>query len=172
MLEHLQSRHVQFARYKTISYDQMSASFICYNFNGQCVGYQQYRPDAPKTKTNDEKYGRYFTYVSKGHNAAWGLETFYYREDVLFITEGIFDVVRLHNLGLPAIAVLSCNPKHLRSFFRVLNRRIVAVCDNDQAGQLLANSCDSSMICPIEGSDLGDMTDEQVADFMKAYLTH
>jgi len=172
MLDHLRSRHVEFARYRTISYDQSVVTFICYNFSGQCVGYQQYRPDAPKTKSNDEKYGRYYTYFTPGQTAVWGLETFYYREDVLFVTEGVFDCVRLHNLGLPAIAVLSCNPKHLRSFLRVVNRKKVAVCDNDQAGQLLANSCDSSMICPIEGMDLGDMTDEQVRDFMKGYLTY
>jgi hypothetical protein len=65
--------------------------------------------------------------------AVWGLESFYFRSDVLFITEGIFDSAMFHNAGLPAIAILSCGLHCVKSWFAVLmhTRKLYFVEDGD-----------------------------------------
>ena len=86
----------------TVSWDEETACFALWNLSGQWVGYQQYRPFAPKTCHNDPREGRYFTWA-KNRLAVWGLETWDFRQDLLFVTEGVFDACKLHNLGLPEI---------------------------------------------------------------------
>ena len=50
--------------------------------------------------------------------------------------------------------------KDLRNWLTMLNRKVVAVCDNDDAGRRLAKFGDVSVFC--EDHDLGDSTDEFV----------
>ena len=136
-----------------------------WNLSGQYCGYQQYRPFAPKTTRNDPREGRYFTWA-KDRLAVWGLESWDFRSDVLFVTEGVFDACKLHNLGLPAVAVLANDPKRLRPWLGSLARLTVAVCDADSAGAKLGKLCDHSLTTQ-GGKDLGDMTPTQVLDFVK-----
>jgi hypothetical protein len=162
--EHLQHRGLDTTQY-SVTWDDDTACFLLFNLSGKIVGYQQYRPDADKVPSNDPKMSRYFTWA-KDQIAVWGLETYHWREDVLFFTEGVFDACKLHNLGLPAVAVLSNNPQKMRSWISCLPKTTVAICDDDDAGYKLAKLCDRYAICP-QGQDLGDMTQQQVVDFIK-----
>jgi hypothetical protein len=178
--EHLLSRHVDLSRYRTIFYQsepEPLVCFVCYNLSGKLTGYQQYRPLADKEQHNDEKYGRYHTYVTdegeKGRAKkslnVWGLETFYYRSDILFITEGVFDSVRLHNLNLPSIAVFTNDPKPLRSFLFSIGRKIICVCDGDPSGKKLEKFGQTVITCP-EGYDLGKMTNENITNLVVSFV--
>lgn len=173
LMDHMLERHVQFERYNTIAIDNdevdPNATFLLYNLTGQLVGYQTYRPLQDKERRNDEKHGRYYSYITnegadntKGKKAigVWGLETFYYNPEILFITEGVFDSVRIHNAGYPSVALMSNHPKMLYSWLHSLNRRIIAICDNDDAGKKLASLAHSSVICP-EGHDLGSLPEDE-----------
>lgn len=175
MKEHLLSRHVNFDLYgKNLSYsdDPPVATFTLFNLLGHMKGVLHYRPLADKTRKNDE-YGRYHIYTAKegyGHaTAVWGMESFNFRKDVLFLTEGIFDAVRLHNLGLPAIALLSNNPKHMRHLLSFVGRKLVAVCDGDVSGDKLVKFGNESYRCP-EGLDLGDMEEKEIRKMLKDFL--
>lgn len=140
--------------------DDETATFMMFNLSNQIVGYQQYRPDADKTRHNEPKDGRYFTYC-KDKLGVWGLESFYYRTDVLCITEGVFKACRLHNWGIPAVAMISNDPKPARSWLSVLNRKIVSICDPDVSGSKLAKFGDVAIIPEWY---LDDATDDQIKE--------
>lgn len=167
--KHLTERYLNPDLY-TVSWDDETACFALWNLSGQWVGYQQYRPFAPKTARNDPREGRYFTWA-KDRLAVWGLESWDFRKDVLFVTEGVFDACRLHNLGLPAVAVLANDPKRLRPWLGSLARHTVAVCDDDAAGAKLGRLCDQA-VTTSAGKDLGDMTPTQVFDFVGENFPH
>lgn len=141
-----------------------------FNLSGQIVGYQQYRPDSDKTKRNNPKDGRYYTYISKGQFAIWGLETFHWNNEVLFIVEGIFDAVRIHNLGYPCIAVLSNNPKPLKGWLKTINRKILGVCDPEASGKYMMKYCDKYYI--MDDHDLGDASEEEVKKIVEELLCY
>lgn len=144
------------ARYHVhIDEDDRTATFLLFNLSGQICGYQRYRPDASKVKNNDPQLSRYYTYRPSIGIGVWGLETINY-SSVLFLTEGIFDAVRLHNLGYSAIATLSNDPKFLPPWLMALSRPTVAVCDSGQAGTKLGAYGHRAVTCP-EGLDLGAM---------------
>lgn len=176
MKEHLQSRHVNLDLYKNTLYftdfPTPVATFSLFNLLGQMKGVLHYRPNASKTRKNDE-YGRYHIYTAKegdGHAmAVWGMESYNFRDDVLFLTEGLFDAVRLHNLGLPAVALLSNNPHHLRGFLQYTNRKLITVCDGDAAGDKLAKFGNENYRCP-SGLDLGDMKEKEIKKMLNKYV--
>lgn len=143
-----------------------TATFFLWNLSGQLVGFQTYKPEKNKTRSNDPREGRYFTYRSQPTVAVFGMESFHLRRDVLFVTEGVFDACRLTWRGFPAVAVLSNNQKpELRDWLLSLNRRVVAVCDNDEAGKKLAKFGTES-VTMAEG-DLGDAGDGTVNLLLK-----
>jgi hypothetical protein len=165
-LEHLRGRHLDIELHKP-HLSEESVTFYLYNLSGQIVGYQQYNWKVLNKKVNDPKLSRYFTLVKQPTIAVWGLESFYLRNDVLFLTEGVFDAARLTYLGFPAIALLSCDPKKdTRNWLRMLNRRVIAVCDNDAngSGRKLAKFGGEAYF--LESKDLGDSTDEEVGSFL------
>ena len=162
--EHLVSRSLDVSQY-SVSWDAETVCFMLFNLSGQLVGFQQYRPEASKAPSNDPRQSRYFTYC-RDQIGVWGLETYHWRTDVLFFTEGVFDACKLHNLGLPAVAVLSNDPRKMRPWVACLPRHTIAVCDADAAGRKLAGLCDSALVCPF-GKDLGDLSQKQVLDFVE-----
>lgn len=178
MEQHLKDRHVQLERYTSISFDDKRVTFLLYNLSGQIVGFQHYDPSGVKNLNNVEDVSKYYTFTTRVNDirkttmlGVWGLETLDYRDDILFIVEGSFDAVRLHNLNLPAIAVHSNNPKHLWNWFSLLNRKIIAVCEDDEngAGKKLAKYGDYAIMLT-DGKDLGDMTDQEVEEILHDYL--
>jgi DNA primase len=169
MTQHLQSRHLDLNLHRPVV-DEVNrvATFFLYNLSGQVVGYQQYRPDATKKPQNNPKEGKYFTYRRKDTLGVWGLESLSLDSKVVFLTEGVFDACRLTKLGATALAVLTNNPSpDLRNWLRMLNRKVVAVCDNDTAGKKLAKFGDESVFT--EGSDLGDAPESYVKQLLMRY---
>lgn len=177
VLRHIvEERGLQPERYRVFADDE-TATFLLYNLSGQIVGYQRYRPGAPKHHPTREDE-RYFPEVSEQRHpgnrrtlaiAAWGLESLSYRDDVLFLVEGIFDAVKLHNLDLPAIAVLANDPKHLAGWLRLLPRRMIVVADPDEGGAKLRKFGDVAITAEPH-HDLGEMTTDQVRLMLAARL--
>ena len=156
------------------SEDDRIATFLLYNLSGQIVGYQQYNPAGTKSIRNDERHRdelKYFTFIgAEGgtkKTGVWGIETVGMDDPIVFLTEGVFDAVKIQNLGLPALAVLANDPHHLRPFFMALGRRLVAVADRDAAGSKLAKFADVSLVVPEPWHDLGDMPQGEVESWLR-----
>jgi len=169
IVEHLKGRHIDLNLHRPmIDEDERVATFYLYNQSGCIIGYQQYRPDADKMKNNHPKEARYFTYRKQPTLAVWGLESLHLTPHVVFLTEGIFDAARLTERGYSALAALTNNPtKDLRNWLSMLNRKVVAVCDNDAAGRRLAKFGDVAVFT--EDKDLGEADDEFVTELLKKY---
>lgn len=164
---HLAERHANASLYNvTIDEQEGVATFLLYDLSGAVAGYQQYRPAADKAKKNHPRQGRYFTYKSPGRNAVFGLESWAWSQP-LYLVEGIFDCVRLHNLGLSAIATLSNDPRGLASWFRAIGRPLYAICDAGEAGRKLAKFAHRHVTCA--GMDLGAMSDGEVAETVRCF---
>lgn len=169
LLQHLKNRHLDVDLHRPVVDEvERVATFYLYNLSKQFVGYQQYRPDSDKTKNNHPKEARYFTYRKQPTLAVWGVESLHLTPHVVFLTEGVFDAARLTERGVSALAVLTNNPtKDLRNWLSMLNRKVVAVCDNDDAGRRLAKFGDVAVFT--EDKDLGEADDEYVTSLVKRF---
>lgn len=148
------------------------ATFLLYNLSGQIVGYQRYNPNGDKKDHTNSLAAKYFTWVTKESEktaklAVWGTENIDPNDPNLFVTEGIFDAVKLKNAGHPVIAVLGNNPKILKTWLPLLNKQTIAVIDNDDAGRALASLTDKHFTTPAPFKDLGEMSQEQVNKFLE-----
>lgn len=167
--QHLLSRHVDLNVHRVwFDDDEYVATFPLSNLSGMMVGYQQYRPLADKTLKNSPREGRYFTFTKKETRGFWGVESWNF-SNTLFLTEGVFDAARLTERGVSAVATLSNDPVHLKNFFYMLNRPVVAVCDAGNAGRKLAKYGTTSVTVPEEMGDLGDATNEYVDHLLSVY---
>lgn len=165
--QHLLDRHTDVSRYSVmIDENEGVATFLLFDLSGAVSGYQQYRPAADKVRKNDQNDGRYFTYKSTGRHAVFGLETWNW-SGPLYLVEGIFDCVRLHNLGCAAIATLSNDPKQLAEWLWTINRPIYAICDSGEGGAKLANFAHRYVTC--SDGDLGSMSNNEVAKILTAF---
>jgi DNA primase len=167
--QHLQSRHLDLDLHRPMLDDAEGvATFYLYNLSGQLVGYQQYRPLGDKKPNNNPKLGKYFTYRKQPTLAVWGVESLHLTPHVVFLCEGVFDAARLTKRGYSALAVLSNNPSpDLRNWLACLNRKVVAVCDNDDAGRKLAKFGD--LVLFTENKDLGDSSEEFVTKVLENF---
>ena len=170
VLEHLKDRHLDVELHRPMVDEvERVATFYLYNLSGAVVGYQQYRPEGIKKPNNNPKEGKYFTYRKQPTLTVWGVESLHLTPHVLFVCEGVFDAARLTQKGVSAIAVLSNNTGwDLRNWLFMLNRRVVAVCDNDDAGRKLAKFGDVAVFC--EDHDLGDSSDEFVNQLVARFV--
>lgn len=143
--------------------------FVMYNLSGKISGYQRYIPNGVKHTNLQSKKSRlplkYKTSVFPGELCMWGLHTYNKDSKYLFVVEGVFDAIMLHQLGLPAIATLTNDPKDLKQFFRTIPQKIVCICDNDEGGKKLAKYGDYS--CFTVQKDLNDMSERDVEEFVK-----
>ena len=175
MQEHLRSRWFDTAKYPNATVTDESATFPLFNMSGQMVGFQVYNPLQPKKEVGDPMLQKYFSWVTKpcasknAELAVWGLETVDWTDEVLFLTEGVFDACRLHWDGLPAVACLSNNPVHLTSWFKALPSHKVACVQGDAAGNKLAKFGDSCVMLP-ENNDVGSLTDAEFTKLFAKYL--
>lgn len=169
VVEHLKGRHLNVDLHRPIVDEvERVATFFLWNLSGQCVGYQQYRPEGEKKPQNNPKQGKYFTYRQQPTLSVWGVESLDLSPSVVFVTEGVFDAARLTERGFSALAVLSNNPNaDLRNWLTCLNRKVVAVCDNDTAGRRLAKFGNVAVFT--QDHDLGDSTDEYVTELVKRF---
>jgi hypothetical protein len=100
--------------------------------------------------------------------ALWGVESLHLTPHVVFLTEGVFDACRLTERGFSALAVLSNNPgADLKNWLSMLNRKVVAVCDNDDAGRKLAKYGDCCVFTT--DKDLGDSSEEYVTELLESH---
>lgn len=167
--EHLKDRHLNFELHRPMVDEvERVATFYLWNLSGQLCGYQQYRPEGEKKPNNNPKEGKYFTYRKQPTLVVWGVESLHLSPNVVFLTEGVFDACRLTEKGYSALAVLSNNTGYdLQNWLGMLNRKVVAVCDNDDAGRKLAKFGDVAVFC--EDHDLGDSTDEFVNNLVARF---
>lgn len=169
VLENLSERHLDLKLHRpAVDEVERVATFYLYNLSGQHVGYHQYRPDATKEANNNPKLSRYFTYRKLPTVGVWGVESLYLTPHVVFLTEGLFDAARLTARGYSAVAALCNDPvRDLHNWLSLLNRKVVAVCDNDQAGRKLAKFGDVAVFT--EDKDLGEADDRYVTDLLYRY---
>lgn len=156
-----------------LSEEEGVAYFLLWNLSGQMVGFQQYRPYAPKTG-NHPKDCRYYTYTTKIGNhsvpAVWGLHTFGLNTKRLFIVEGIFDAVKIHNAGECCIALLgNAGSKSVAQWLSMLNMEKIAILDSDGKSDGLKKLCNKWIVTPLPYKDLGEMTDSEVSTLIKSY---
>ena len=167
---HLRSRHLDIDLHKPLlDEDAGVVTFLLYNLSGQIVGYQQYRPNAPKIAQNEARAGRYFTYKGSNKVAVFGLESLHLTPNVVFVTEGVFDAARLTSKGVSALAVLSNKPtSDVKNFLNSLGRLVVVVCDNDKAGRMLASVGHVAVF--LDEKDLGESSEEAVDALVKKFV--
>lgn len=172
---HLSSRFLDTSIHRTIIDEEENvATFFLYNLSGQIVGYQQYRPLGDKYEYHQNpKLGKYFTYRNR-HNptvALFGLESYDFTPNILFIVEGVFDAARLTSKGISCVATFCNNPpKDYRNFFSCLSRKTVVVCDGDKAGRRLAKFGDRYCVVPEEYKDLGAAPDDFINFLIEEYV--
>ena len=148
-----------------------SAVFLLFNLSGQLIGYQQYNPVGEKKGKagSDPKTAKYWTWVTREGKkralAVWGLETLDDRPYV-FLVEGIFDAVKLHNAELPALAVLSNDPKSLAAWLKALRKYVIVIADNDKAGNKLKKMGELALTTPEPYNDLGEMPQEEIENWL------
>jgi hypothetical protein len=174
---HLKSRGMDLSR-TALVYDEetKTANFFLYNLSGKLIGYQKYNPAGTKNPKSDtpKELWKYFTYATKEGTgssiAVYGLETYDIKDKYLWITEGIFDVNKIHNAGEPGIAVLANNPSpSLKSWLNTLPQKKIVVCDNDEAGQKLKSVGDYFISAPMPYKDLGEMPQHKVDELVRTF---
>lgn len=137
LIKHLLTRNYDPTLYvnQVLDHDESVLTVYLPNLAGQFVGFQQYRPLVDSKRLNDPRDARYFTYSQRGVNACWGLETLDSDKKDLYIVEGIFKASALHILGYNALALLTSNPKPMKSWLHTLNHNLIGIGDNDKAGK-------------------------------------
>jgi len=167
MRAHLKSRWFNPEFYSGVTIDADNMTVSLWNMSGQMVGYHCYNPSLPKCHIDDPKFARYFTWVTKGKSAVWGLETLSTMDtSVVYLTEGIFDACRLHHHGKAAIAMLGNNPLNMVNWLKMVPFKTCAAVQGDKAGRELAKFADIAIYLP-EGKDVGNLTD---AEFTKHFF--
>lgn len=172
LLDYLKRRHLNLELHRpVVDTESRTVTFLLYNLSGSLVGFQQHRPDAPKTpQKRGPREARYFTYRKQPTHGVWGLESLYQDDGPVFLTEGVFDAARLTEVGKSSLAVCCNDPQRdLRNWLQMLARPIVVVADNDKAGRKLAKFGDFVEYCPVEGQDLGDSDPDFVNFLVQKY---
>ena len=168
--QHLKERKVNLSLHRPIlDEDKNIATYLLYNLSGQIVGYQQYNPNGSK-KINNKPEGKYYTYIgNKSSVVLYGLESLSISDGVIYVVEGIYDAMRMTYEGQSAIATLTNSPsKSVVNQLRLLNRPLVAVCDNDAAGRKLAKCGDYVEV--VQGArDLSEASDDYVNYLISKY---
>lgn len=176
--QHLSDRGIDPKKTRVVR-DGDDTYFFLYNLSGQMIGYQKYNPLYPKTgqgKLSDPRMAKYFTWVSGDEKnkaiACWGLESVdVMNDEFIFITEGIFDCVRIHQAGLPGIAVLCNDPNEsLKNWLWTLPQKKIVIYDNDAPGRKLIKVADYAFSVT-GGKDLGDLTKEEAKVFLEDCIT-
>jgi DNA primase len=171
---HLKQRGVDTNKTRVIiDKDSGDTFFFLYNLTGQMVGYQKYNPAYPKKgqrDLGDAKITKYYNWIGDEQDgkkiAVWGLESYDTGSKYLFITEGIFDIARVHESGYPGIAVLGNDPSPQLSFWlKTLPQTKIVIYDNDVAGKKLIKFGDYAF--SVEGAkDLNDLSPEEAKIFL------
>jgi len=167
--EHINTRHVDTILHRPILTEN-SATFLLYNLSAQLTGWQKYSPLLPHLSANKTD-GRYYTYRVPHLIALFGLESYTSSTQRVFVTEGIFDAVRLTKYGECALALLTNSPNSsMLNFLYCLPNQITAICDNDIGGRALSlrmKKITNSIITP-PSKDLGDASETFIQDIINS----
>lgn len=97
--------------------------------------------------------------------------------DTVYVVESSFDVIRLDQVGLPAVATLGANVSNIQ--VELLNKyfnEIYVIADNDEAGYNMLNRIrdkSSSRVTQIklnsEYKDIGDMPDDEIRSIQVSF---
>ncbi len=143
---------------------------------GRFIGHQRYFWRRPKLRSNDEQ-GRYIsTFLPECKLTAFYGWPNCFGHGPLFITEGIWDSIRVNNCHVDCIALLCNSPsKQLKQYIRMMlgGRPLVALIDRDQnkAGEKLGRAFDYAYE-PTEGyEDFGAMSHDVCFARMTEILT-
>lgn len=164
---HLIERHVDLDLHKP-SLSETSATFMLYSLTGKLVGYQRYMPLNEKLCSNNLN-GRYYSYRSNDEIAIFGLES-YKADSTVYLTEGIFDAVRLTKKGCSALALLTNAPNSsMLNFISLLPNNIVAIIDNDDGGKFFEKKIRhvaNALVKCTHFKDLGDSPESFVDELI------
>lgn len=167
--EHLKTRGLKPWHKVWIDKTGELCTFPLWGWENRLIGYQRYNwKGDKKPRSNRLIDARYFTHISSAyHNeAVYGWNNLY-GYGTVFITEGIWDSISIGNVWFDSLAILTATPsKELIRWLRCrINRPIVAVCDNDDAGKSLAKMGDVAITIPC-GKDANEMSPENLRDFL------
>lgn len=139
LTRHLLRRNYDPTRYmhQHLDHEDSVLTVLLCNLSGRFVGFQQYRANVTSKHANCPSEARYFTYSPRGVTACWGIETLDPSKKDLFIVEGIFKASALHMLGYNALAVLTSNPKPMKSWLHTMNYNLIGIGDSDKAGKYI-----------------------------------
>ena len=174
IIAHLKERGVDPSKtHVIVDVENKIATFLLYNLSGQLVGYQRYNPNGDKKDRSNSLGAKYYSYISKespatSKLAVWGLDNVTTKDRILYVTEGIFDAIKIQNAGLPVIAVLGNNPKPLKAWFKALGKHTIAILDDDAAGEKLKNITDDSVVVPGPYKDIGEMPQDVADKFIQS----
>jgi hypothetical protein len=135
------------------------------NLAGQFAGFQQYRPEVEFKRLNLPNEARYFTYSQRGVSACWGLETLDTNKKDLYLVEGIFKASALHMLGHNALALLTANPKPMKSWLHTLPYNLIGVGDGDKAGSWMPKIAGQGFQSDL---DLDEYTLEELSELLES----
>lgn len=172
---HLKHRHLDVDMYHCHVDDEADkVTFWLANDRMQLAGILQYYPLGSKDTTDQNS--KYFSSSSKeGMVPLFGMETFHWSPDVIFLSEGAFDSVRLANRGYTSLAMLSSNVhKRTRNWITSRGRRTILVRDNDHLLKSKKRERDHIKYFVDEiyipsAEDMGEMSEDEI-DRMLATL--
>lgn len=171
---HLKDRGIDPEKTRVIIDEESSdVFFFLYNLSSQMVGYQKYNPTYTKKgqrNSDDPRMVKYYNWVVDEDKskkiAVWGLESYKFTDKYLFITEGIFDIARVHQAGYPGVAVLCNVPSpQVKIWLDTLPQKKIVIYDNDKAGEELIEFGDYSFTVGT-GKDLNDLSPEDAKKFL------
>lgn len=172
MYSYLQLRRLNPYKYQGMAVDHFTQTitFPLWNLNGEMVGFQAHKPLEHGFQRGKPSEARYHTIIptKAKRQTAFGVDLLDSRQKVLFIAEGIFDVAPLHTRNVNALAVLSNDPKHLRSWLHSLGYIVVALAEGDRAGKKMAKLAHKAEYLP-EGKDPADMPDSWFDELVEKY---
>ena len=175
IVEHLKSRGMDVGLYRDVpvSVSRNTATFYLWNLSGQLVGCQMYNPAGDKNCRNNPVNSKYFNRMTHQEDAiavgVWGLQYFDISEwDFLFLTEGVFDAVKVLNAGFPCVALLGATVSVSTSgWLASLPHKKVALLDGDVAGRVMKHLSTVYFNLSDPFKDLGEMPQEDADDFLR-----
>lgn len=118
---------------------------------------------------------RRFTFAKDITPIMWGFDVLPKAKDYVAFTEGTRDAAILRTIGIPAVAMPSASSgkimKGLEKWAKDNGKRLVAICDKDEAGEGLLKTLESpftDLRSPV-GKDVGDFLKERGWEALKAY---
>lgn len=185
--QHLEDRGLDVSKTRVIVDEETDvAVFLLFNLSGELVGYQNYNRNAEKstsvvskmlktadiTRKNLKELMKYYTRVRQDQKGVtvWGLETLETDSKILFVTEGIFDAIKIHNAGYPCIATLTnAGSPEIKTFLRMIPQTIISVYDNDESGLKLKSLGDLSFTVPSPAKDLGELDQNTASELINKW---